>query len=83
MSKPKDECDKPEKSSDKTRGAFKRSSIYRQEWEAAFQSYLQSLPQDRKTLPLNELEDYFCRIFHCLHFGLVVIFKGFRNYESQ
>jgi len=59
MSKPKDEWDKPEKSSDKTRGAFKRSSIYRQEWKAAFQSYLQSLPPDRKTLPLNELRDDF------------------------
>jgi hypothetical protein len=47
MSKPKDEWDKPEKWSVKRREAIKRNPIYHQEWKAAFQSYLQSLPQYR------------------------------------
>jgi hypothetical protein len=55
VSKPKDEWDKPEKWSLNRCQAIKRNDIYRQEWEAAFHSHLQSLRQDRQNRSHDEL----------------------------
>lgn len=59
MSKPTDAWDIPEKAAEKHREALRRSPLYHQEWEAAFQSYLNSLPQDLKPYSPDKLRGGF------------------------
>ncbi len=59
MSKPKDSWEFPEKLSVVRREVFKIHPIYRQEYEAAFQDYLNGLPSDLAVRPQAELRESF------------------------
>lgn len=59
MGKPIDPWDSIEKSSVVRREVFKIHPIYRQEYEAAFQDYMQGLPSDAAARPQAELRESF------------------------
>ncbi len=59
MGKPKDAWDFPEKWSVVRREVFKIHPLYRQEYEAAFQDYINSLPSDLAVKPKANLKEFF------------------------
>jgi hypothetical protein len=59
MPKPKDPFENPNKKSVKRLEALKRKPLYRQEFEAAFQSYRTSLPKNRVGNPYYDIIESF------------------------